>query len=165
VRANRYQTVDEIAAAAGLSHCTRHKILSVDLNMSCVTQRRVLLVLTQDQRDDRMSICGDLIDSNDKDGTFLNRIIIEEEAWCFLYDPQLKRQSATWKSPSSPSSPRKKKRRQNRSQGKVLLKLFFDSSGIVHMDFIPDGATVNKHHYNEILRHLHNSIRRKGPEL
>jgi hypothetical protein len=29
----------------------------------------------QDQREDRMSICGFLIDSADKDGTFLNRII------------------------------------------------------------------------------------------
>jgi hypothetical protein len=26
-----------------------------------------------------------------------------------------------------------------------MLELFFDSSGIVHMEFIPGGATVNKH--------------------
>jgi hypothetical protein len=62
-------------------------------------------VLMEDQHDDGMSICGDLIDSADKDGTFLNQIITGNET-CFLYDPQLKRQSATWK---SPSSPRKKK--------------------------------------------------------
>jgi hypothetical protein len=37
VCANRSQTVDEIAAAAaGISHCTCHKILSDDLNMSHV---------------------------------------------------------------------------------------------------------------------------------
>jgi hypothetical protein len=32
------------------------------------------------------------------------------------------------------------------------------------MEFIPDGATVNKHRYKEILRHLRNSIRLKRPE-
>jgi hypothetical protein len=122
--------------------------------MSHVTQHSVPLshcVLTQDLCDDRLSICGDLIDSADKDGTFLNQIITGDEPWCFLYDLQLKRQSATWK---LPSLPRKKKLRQDRSKGKVMLELFFDSSGIVHMEFIPEGATVSKHRYEEILRCL-----------
>jgi hypothetical protein len=68
--------VDEITeAAAGISHGTCHKILSYHLNMSHVTQHSVPYVLTQDQRDSHMSICGDLIDSADKDGRFLNQII------------------------------------------------------------------------------------------
>jgi histone-lysine N-methyltransferase SETMAR len=33
------------------------------------------------------------------------------------------------------------------------------------MEFIPEGATVKKHHYKEILRRLRNTIRRKLPEL
>jgi hypothetical protein len=45
----------------------------------------------QDQLDDRMSICGDLIDSADKGGTFLNQIVIGDETWCFLYDDNLPR--------------------------------------------------------------------------
>jgi DNA-directed RNA polymerase specialized sigma subunit len=69
LRANRSQTVDEIAAAAGISHSTCHKILS-ELNMSRVTQHSFPSVLTQEQRDDHMNICGDLIKSADKDGTF-----------------------------------------------------------------------------------------------
>jgi DUF1009 family protein len=91
VRANHSQTVDEIAAA-GISHGTSHKILSDDLDMSPVTQLSVPRILTQDQRDDRMSICGDLIGSVDKDGALLKRIITGDETWCFLYDPKLKRQ-------------------------------------------------------------------------
>jgi hypothetical protein len=35
VSANHSQMVDEIVAAAGISHGTCHKILSDDLNMSC----------------------------------------------------------------------------------------------------------------------------------
>jgi hypothetical protein len=52
--------------------------------MSRVTQHSVPRVLTQDQRDDRMCICSDLIDSADKYGMFLNRIITGDETWCFL---------------------------------------------------------------------------------
>jgi hypothetical protein len=90
--------------------------------------------LTQDQHDNRMNTCGDLIARADKGETFLNGIT-GDETRCFLSDPQLKRQSATWK---WPSSPRRKKPRQDRSNGKAFLELFFDSSGIVHMELIPE---------------------------
>ncbi|KAJ4437672.1 hypothetical protein ANN_17817 [Periplaneta americana] len=162
VRANCSQSVDDIEATVGVSHGTCYKILSDDLNMSRVTQHSVPRILSQDQRDDRMTICGDLISSADDEPTFLNRIITGDETWCFLYDPQLKRQSATWK---TPLSPRQKKPRQDRSKGKVLLELFFDSNGIIHMEFIPEGATLNKTRYKEILGRLRDSIRRKRPEL
>jgi hypothetical protein len=46
-----------------------------------------------------------------------------------------------------------------------MLEMFFDSSGIVHMEFIPEGLTVNKHRYKEILCALRNSISCKRPEL
>jgi hypothetical protein len=143
VRTNCSQTVDEIPAG-GISHGICHKILSDNVNMSCVTQHSVSRVLMQNQRDDCMSIYGDLIDSADKDGMFLSQFITGDETWCFLYDPQLKRQSAAWK---SSSLPRKKKLVQDRSKDKVILDLFFDSSGIVNMEFIPEGATVNKQRY------------------
>jgi hypothetical protein len=78
---NRSQTEDQVAAslAAGISHGTWHTILSDDLNISRVTQHSVLRVLKQGQREDRISTNGDLIDSADKDGMFLNRIIIGDE--------------------------------------------------------------------------------------
>ena len=130
VRANRSQSVADLAAAAAaaaaaaeeVSHGTCYKILTDDLNMSRVTQQCVPRILTQDQRDDLIGICGDLISSADDDPTFLNRIITGDETWCFLYDPQLKRQSAIWK---TPVSPRQKIPRQDRSKGKVMLELVF----------------------------------------
>jgi hypothetical protein len=45
-----------------------------------------------------------------------------------------------------------------------MLALFFDSFGIVHMEFIPERATVNKHHY-KIFHHLRHSVHYKCPEL
>jgi hypothetical protein len=46
-----------------------------------------------------------------------------------------------------------------------MLEVFFDSSGTVHMEFIPEGATVNKYHYKEFLHRLCNSVHLKRPEL
>jgi hypothetical protein len=68
--------------------------------------------------------------------------------------------SATWKLPSSP----RKKLQQGRSKGKVMVELFFHSSGIVLMEFIPEGVTIYKHPYKKILHRLCNSVRCEHPE-
>ena len=62
----------------------------------------------------------------------------------FQYDPESKRQSMHWK---IPSSPRQKKARQNKSKLKVLMIVFFEIRGIVHVDWVPEGETVNQGHY------------------
>jgi len=45
-----------------------------------------------------------------------------------------------------------------------MLLAFFDSEGIVHHEYAPDGQTINKEFYTEVLRRLHESFRRKRPE-
>ena len=96
------------------------------------------------------------------DPTFLNWIITGGETWCFLYDSQLKRQSAIWKTAVS-SRQKITATRQVRRQGDAWS--VFYSIGIVHMEFIPEGATVNKTRYKEILGRLSDSIHHKRPEL
>jgi hypothetical protein len=54
----------------------------LDLNMSLVTQHSVQRTLVQD-RDSRMSICGDLIINADKDRMFLNLIITGDKNMVF----------------------------------------------------------------------------------
>jgi hypothetical protein len=41
-----------------------------------------------------------------------------------------------------------------------MLKPGFDSSGTVHVEFVPEGETVNKHCYKEISCRLDNSVHR-----
>ena len=41
---------------------------------------------------------------------------------------------------------------------------FFDSEGIVHHEYAPDGQTINKEFYLEVLRRLRESVRRKRQE-
>ena len=54
--------------------------------------------------------------------------------------------------------------RQVRSKTKVMLLAFFDSEGIIHHKYIPDGQTINKEFYLEVLRRLCESVRRKRLE-
>jgi transposase len=51
------------------------------------------------------------------------------------------------------------------SKSKVMLQLFFWLIWNVHMEFILEGVTVNKHHYKEIIRPLRSSIHHKRSEL
>ena len=74
------------------------------------------------------------------------------------YDPETKQQSSQWK---DPTSPRPKKGRQVWSKTKVMLLVFFVSEGIVHLEYAPDGQTINKEFYVEVLRTLRQSVRRK----
>ena len=101
--------IEEVAmlvrAAVGVSLVSAKKILTDDLTCR-VLRNAVPRILTQDQRDDRMTICGGLISTADDNPTFLTGIIIGDETWCFLYDLRVKRQSAIWKTPMSPRQDR-----------------------------------------------------------
>ncbi len=97
-----------------------------------------------------------------KDPEMLKRVITGDESWIFQYDPETKRQSLQWK---YPGSPRPKKAKMSKSQIKVLLIVFFDIRGIVHMEFLPQGTTINQHVYKEILQRLLRSIRDKRRDL
>lgn len=150
-----------IASELGISHGSVHSILHNDLNMHRVCLHMVPKMLSPEQKEMRVTMSTDLIAMTDADDSFLRKIVTGDETWCFLYDPQTKRQSAEWK---SKNSPRKQKFRLDRSRGKVMLEVFFDYSGLIHYEFIPEGRTINKQLYTEILKRLRDAIRQKRPE-
>lgn len=161
VRANRRLSIDEIATKVNLSHGSVHTILHDHLNMHRICLRMVPKMLTDDHKEMRMTAAGEFIDMADRDPDFLKKIVTGDETWCFLYDPQTKRQSSEWK---TKTSPRKEKFRLDKSRGKVMLEVFFDYKGLIHYEFIPEGRAVNKELYVEVLRRLRDAIRRKRPE-
>jgi hypothetical protein len=50
-------------------------------------------------------------------------------------------------------------------QTKKMLITFFDIKGTAHFEFTPQGQSVNQAYYVEILKRLHEAVRRKRPEI
>ena len=58
-----------------------------------------------------------------------------------------------------------KKARQVQSNVKTMLTCFFDVKELVHVEFVPQGQTVNQRFYLEVLKRLSDVVRRIRPEL
>jgi len=96
----------------------------------------------------------------DADKNFFNKTITGDETWCFAYDPETKRQSCEWVDETS-LQPKKLKFR--RSCIMTMLIIFFNSQGIVHKEFVPEGKTVNAEFYKGVMDHLLKCIQRVHP--
>ena len=53
----------------------------------------------------------------------------------------------------------------SKSKIKSMLICFFDSQGILHIEFVPQGQTVNRFYYREILERLRKRVVRVRPSI
>ncbi|UYV73990.1 JRKL, partial [Cordylochernes scorpioides] len=162
ILANRRITVRKVAEDLNISIGSCHSIFINDLGMRRVAAKFVPKLLNCDQKQQRMNIANEMLDSVRDDPNLLQRVITGDEAWVYGYDVETKAQSSQWK---LPHEPRPKKARQVRSNVKVLLPVFFDCRGVVHHEFLPQGRTVNKEYYLQVMRNLREVIRQKRPDL
>ena len=56
--------------------------------------------------------------------------------------------------------PRTKKARKSRSKIKTMFIVFFDIHGVVYHEYVPEGESVNAKFYVEVLKRLHERVRR-----
>ncbi|UYV65861.1 hypothetical protein LAZ67_3005737 [Cordylochernes scorpioides] len=162
ILANRRITVREVAEDLNISIGSCHSIFINDLGMRRVAAKLVPKLLNCDQKQHRMNIANEMLDSVRDDPNLLQRVITGDEAWVYGYDVETKAQSSQWK---LPHEPRPKKARQVRSNVKVLLTVFFECKGVVHHEFVPQGRTVNKEYYLQAIRNLREAISQKRPDL
>jgi len=78
--------------------------------------------LTPEQKEIPMNNCADILQNTENEPHFLEYIITCDESRFFQNDPESKRQSMHWK---SPSSPKRKKARQSKSKFKAMMIVFF----------------------------------------
>ena len=133
---DRRLTVQEIVAEVEISTGSVHSILTEDLNLWRVSAKFVPMLLMEQQKELRKEISEDMLDLANHDPQFIKTIITGDETWVYGYDPETKFQSSQWK---HPESPRPKKARQVGSNVKAMLTCFFDSRGIVHHEYAPEG--------------------------
>ena len=133
-----------IASELNLNHTTVHQILTEELAMKKLCAKFVPKNLTIEQKDNRKDMCLHLRERIQNYRNFLKNVITGEETWIFEYDPETKRQIKEWQTSASPLP---KKARRSKSKIKSMLICFFDSEGIVHTEFVPQGHIVNQFYY------------------
>ena len=116
-------------------------------------------MLTEDQKRSRLDISRYLLSRYEDDPEeFMDRVVTQDETWVHHFDPESKKQSMQWKHPGSP--PPKKFKRVS-SAGKVMASIFWDNQGVIMVDYLEEGRTINGAYYAEELRRLRQEIVRK----
>jgi len=145
----------------GVNRETIRQIVVEDLGKRKVASWFVLHALSDEQRHERVQYAKDIIKTVRRNKNFLNSIVAEDETWCFRYDPTTKCHSADW---NSPASPKGKKVCLQKSKVKKMLVCFYDSKGIIHHEFVPEGQTVTGSFYLSVLERLWKRIHCVQPE-
>ena len=81
------------------------------------------------------------------------------ETWSYHYDPETKQQSVEWR---HSGSLRPKKFRVQKSARKVLASIFWDQDGVLLIDYLPKGQTVNAEYYSPLLVQLKGICRKNA---
>ena len=93
VRADRRLTVRMIAEGLSINKDTVWSIITENLEMCSVCAKMVPKLLSEDQKQQRVTVCQDIIERLKDDPDLLGRVITGDESWIFEYDPETKRQS------------------------------------------------------------------------
>ena len=122
IRENRRLTVREVSEEVGICKSSCHTILTEKLKMHRVAAKFLPRLLTEEQKQNRVTVSQELLNRSNTDENFLKNVITGDETWVYCYDVETKVQSSQW---VGKSSPRPKKARQCRSNVKVMLIDFF----------------------------------------
>ncbi|KAJ4426888.1 hypothetical protein ANN_26687 [Periplaneta americana] len=95
---------------------------------------------------------------HDDGDEFLDRIVTGDETWISHFTPETKQQSMHWRHSGSPV---RTKFKETLSVRKVMCTVYWDRKGILLIDFLPRGETVNADRYCETLQKLRRAIQNK----
>ena len=117
---------------------------------------------SEDQKERCCHDSREMVELINSDPAVLDALVTCDESWIYSYETETKRQSSQWK---HTGSPRPEKARHSKSMHKLLMILFFDSTGMIYMHWVPTGQTINKEYYVEVLRDFRKRFCRKRPAL
>jgi len=140
------------AEQLGISHERVGSTIHEDLNMRKLSAKWVPKCLNADQKRQRCQTTEQILeffrcDPND----FLSRLVTMDGTWLYHYDPETKQQSMEWR---HSGSPRPKKFRVQKSARKFIASIFWDQDGILLIDCLLNGQTINTEYYSSLLAQL-----------
>jgi len=78
-------------------------------------------------------------------------LVTVDKTWLYHYNRGTNQQSVECR---HSGSPRPKKFRVQKSAGKVLTSIFWDQDGLLIIDYLPKGQTINVEYYSSLLVQL-----------
>lgn len=149
----------QLAEMVGVSPATILNILHDHLGMSKVSARWVPRMLTPPQKQLRVEYSKEFLDlcSADKEEIFA-RLVTADETWVHHYEPESKQESMQWHKKGQPPP---KKYRVAQSAGKIMATVFWDTEGILLIDYKDKGVSITGEYYADLLRQLKTAIKEK----
>ncbi|GBP76226.1 Pre-mRNA cleavage complex 2 protein Pcf11 [Eumeta japonica] len=87
-----------------------------------------------------------------------DRIVTVDETWVRQYDPESKQKSLQWtKKGERPP----KKFKVQKSASKLMATIFWDSEGVLLIDYLPKGTTMNGQYYANLLAQTREAVVQK----
>ena len=150
-----------MAETVGISVGSAHSILHDDLCLSKLSVQWVPKALRPNQLNLRSELSTVILLKIEVDeDCFFDQIITGDKTWVYQCDPETKQQFKQWL-PRGSSGPIKFK--SERSVKKVMAIVFWDSEGVVLVDFLEGKKTVTGAYYVEVLRKLRAKLAEKCP--
>ena len=116
-------------------------------------------MLTEEHRLKRQASALDSPTRYSEEGDdFLSRVVTGDETWVSHATPDSKQQSMERRHTSSPT---KTKFKQTTSTRKIMCTAFWDRKGVLLVDFLPQGSTINAGVYCGTLKKLRRAIQNK----
>lgn len=115
-------------------------------------------MLSPSQKMERVRVSTTLLERLNEDPHFMDRLVTQDETWVPHFDPETKAESVQWKHTDSPP-PRKFK--VAKSVGKIMTTIFWDSEGLLLVDFLQHGMTITGQYYADLLVKLREAIKEK----
>ena len=160
IRGNRRFTITMISQDfPEISRSLLHEIVSEKLAYRKLCARWVPKQLTEEHKmKRRASALVFLTLYREQEDDFLNQIVTGDETWVSHTTPETKSQSMEWRHTSSPV---KTKFKRTISSRKIMCTVFWDRKGVLLVDFMPPGTTINSDVYCETLKKLRRAIQNK----
>ena len=152
VLSDRKLKLREIVDTLKISSGSVFTILHESLGMCKLFSKWVPRLFTPDQKKQRVEDskrCLELFKRGKKN--FPHRYVTMDETWIHHYTPETKRSSAEWTA-AGESHPKPPKTRL--WAGKVMVSIFWDAHGILFIDYLEKGKTVNSDYYMALLDQL-----------
>ena len=162
VLSNRKLKSCEIAEELKILESSLFTILHEHLSMRKLCSKWVPCLLTVDQKHHvgDSEHCLQLFQCNKKE--FLHKYVTMDETWIHYFTLESNWQSAGWRT-ADESRPKQTKMRT--SADKVLASIFWNAQGILFLDYLEKGRTINSEYHIALLMHLMEETTKKLPQI